>query len=137
MMINQREGEDAAGAVPDGAADSILRPIMGASISVQCIPPPQFKSKENPVEEWKLFKQLYKHYSILCRIREQDKEFQTSFFLNCIGPVGLCIYNTLLFLATEDKEDEETVLRKFDGYLIGEVNATYERYFFNKRTQQI
>ena len=96
-----------------------------------------FKLKENPIEEWKFFKQLYKKYSILCRIREQDQEFQISSFLNCVVPVGLRIYNTLQFLPPEDNEDVETVMRKFDGYIIGEINVTYERYVFNKRAQQI
>ena len=134
-MINQGTGADTAEAVPAGAVDVTLRPIVGASISVHCSPPPQLRLKENPIEEWKLFKQLYKHYSILCRIREQDKEFQISSFLNCVGPVGLRIYNTLPCLAAEDKEDVETVMKKFDGYIIGEVNVTYERYVFNKRAQ--
>ena len=57
--------------------------------------------------------------------------------MNCVGPVGLRIYNTLQFLPPEDNEDVETVMRKFDGYTIGEVNVTYERYVFNKRAQQI
>ena len=111
--------------------------MVGASVSVHCSPPPQLKLKENPVEEWKFFKQMYKHYSILCRIREQNKEFQISSFLNSVGPVGLRIYNTLQFSTTEDRENVETVMRKFDGYIIGEINVTYERYIFNKRAQQI
>ena len=96
-MINQGTGADTAEAVPAGAEDGILKPIVGASISVHCSPLPQLRLKENPMEKWKLFKQLYKHYSILCRILEQDEEFQISSFLNCVGPVGLRIYNTLPF----------------------------------------
>ena len=40
-------------------------------------------------------------------------------------------------MAAEDKEDVETVMKKFDGYIIGEVDVTYERYVFNKGAQQI
>ena len=71
-MSNPAAGEDG------GAAEVIVRPVsnvLGASVSVHCSPPPQLKLKENPVEEWKFFKQMHKHYSILCRIREQNKEF--------------------------------------------------------------
>ena len=136
-MINQGTGADTTEAVPAGAEDGTLRPILGASISVYCSPTPQLRLKKNPIEKWKLLKQLYKHYNILCRISDQDKEFQISSFLNCVGPVGLRIYNTLPFLAAENKEDVETVMKKFDGYIIGEVNVTYERYVFNKRAQQI
>ena len=42
-MINQGTGEDAAGAVADKAAHGILRPIVGAGISVHCSPPSQLK----------------------------------------------------------------------------------------------
>eukprot|EP00112_Aurelia_sp_Birch-Aquarium-sp1_P025311 Seg836.1 transcript_id=Seg836.1/GoldUCD/mRNA.D3Y31 product="hypothetical protein" protein_id=Seg836.1/GoldUCD/D3Y31 len=127
----------AAGENGDAAED--IRPmsnVMGVSISVRCSPPPQLQLKEDPVEEWNFFKQLYKHYSSLCRILEQNKEFQISSFLNSVGPVGLRIYNALQFLSTEDAEDVETVMRKFDGYIVGEINVTHERYVFNKRAQQ-
>ena len=44
-MINQGTGADTAEAVPAGAEDGILRPILGASISVHCSPPPQLRLK--------------------------------------------------------------------------------------------
>ena len=68
-MIKQGTGEDAARAAADEAAHGILRPMVGASISVHCSPPSQLKLKKNPIEEWKLFKQLYKNYSMDNRIR--------------------------------------------------------------------
>ena len=40
--------------------------------------------------------------------------------MHCVGPVDLCIYNTLQFLSSEDKENVETEMSKFDGYILGE-----------------
>ena len=36
----------------------------------------------------------------------------------------------------EDNEDIRTIIEKFDKYIIGETNETYERYVFNKREQK-
>ena len=50
-MINQGTGAETAEAVTAGAEDGTLRPIVGASISVHCSPPPQLRLNENPIEE--------------------------------------------------------------------------------------
>ena len=69
--------------------------------------------------------------------------YQCAVFLHCIGPAGIKIYNGLEFAPAgpgnniaEDNEDIRTIIEKFDKYIIGETNETYERYVFNKREQK-
>ena len=59
------------------------------------------------------------------------------------GPAGIKIYNGLEFAPAgpgnnlaEANEDIHTIIEKFDKYIIGETNETYERYVFNKREQK-
>lgn len=99
-------------------------------------PPAQLKLKENPIEEWKLFKQMYSNYSIITELGKHDKAYQKAVFLHSMGPAGVKIFNTLTFSGEDDKDDIALITQKLDQYIIGEVNETYERYVFNKRDQE-
>ncbi|GFO48172.1 Gag Polyprotein [Plakobranchus ocellatus] len=55
-------------------------------------------------------------------------------FLHCIGPDALKVYNTFN-LPEDDTTKLEDIVTKFEDFIIGETNETYERYKFNQRNQ--
>jgi len=107
---------------------------MAAKISPRT--PDALRLTENPTDEWNMFKQMYKTYVVLTELDKKPKAYQQAVFLNLVGPVGVKIFNTLVFEHGEDKESVKTIQEKFDTYILGETNETYERYKFNTRTQQ-
>lgn len=118
---------------------------MGDPLPLHVRMPPPLKLGEDMVEEWKMFKQQFKCYQVISSLNTRDKEYQCAVFLHCAGTAGIKIYNGLEFAPAgpdsnppaEDKEDLPTIIRKFDQYIIGEINETYERYMFNKREQKV
>ena len=97
-------------------------------------PPPPLIVSENPVENWKLFKQSWDNYAIIAKLEAQDESYKKALFLHCIGTDALRVYNTLTF--TEEEKNLSHILDKLETLLIGEVNETYERFKFNQRQQQ-
>ena len=105
--------------------------------------PGPLKLGHDSVEEWKIFKQLFKNYRIITELDKKGKEYRTAVFLHCVGPAGIKVYNSLEFAPAgpennppaEDKEDIDTIIKKFDECVIGDTNETYERYVFNRRDQ--
>ena len=89
-------------------------------------PPPQLKLKENAIEEWKMFKQMYSNYCIITELSKHDKAYQKAVFLHSMGPAGVKIFNSLTFSEDDDKDDITLIRQKLDQYIIGEVNETYE-----------
>ena len=90
-------------------------------------------------ENWKLWRQLWKNYTLISNLKCQTVEFKKAVFENCIGTDALKIYNTFVFTPDEENEVEcdilDTILDKLDGHIIGLLNETYERYNFNTRMQ--
>ena len=88
----------------------------------------------NP-ETWSIFKQQFENYATITDLNKRDKGYQVALFLHSAGTQALKVYNSLKFAPAEDKNDLETITRKFDDHIIGQVNETYERYKFNRRDQ--
>ena len=59
--------------------------------------PPPLQINDNAIDEWKMFKQLFKNYQIITELEQRDKAYQCAVFLHCIGPAGINIYNGLEF----------------------------------------
>ncbi|GFR79749.1 30S ribosomal protein S7P [Elysia marginata] len=97
-------------------------------------PPHPFNLKESPIEGWKLFKQSWENYVVITDILKKDKKYQKAMFLHCIGPDALKVYNTFN-LAEDDTTKLQDIIAKFENFIIGETNETYERYKFNQRNQ--
>lgn len=87
-------------------------------------------------DNWKFFQQKFNLFLKASRSTGESTEFKTSLLLSSIGDKSLKIYNNLAFEATEDKEDYETVINKFDGYFNPEKNVTYERHMFLSRDKK-
>ena len=57
-------------------------------------------------------------------------------FLQTVGPDALITYNGFQFVPTENKDNINTLIAKFDQHFIEQINETYEQYIFNKRDQE-
>lgn len=97
-------------------------------------PPPSLKLTDKSQDEWKIFKQQYEIFEKIVELDKKDASYQCAMFLNTVGPKGLAIYNSLDF-AEGEKDNLKIIKEKFENYIIGETNETYERFKFNKREQ--
>jgi hypothetical protein len=95
----------------------------------------QLGNNDNIAENWKLFKQKWRNYSIIANTQAQSNEYQVALFLNTLGDPALKVYNGFVFTSTEENRTVNEIITKFDEYAIGTVNATYERFLFNQRKQ--
>ena len=79
---------------------------------------------------------MWKNYSIVAGIKRQPEHFKIALFLHSIGPDALKVYNTFVYTEAENRDDIKIIIKKFDDFIIGESNEIYERYLFNKRSQE-
>ncbi|GFR94452.1 30S ribosomal protein S7P [Elysia marginata] len=92
-------------------------------------PPHPLNLKKSPIEGWKLFKQSWENYVVITDILKKDNKYQKAMFLHCIGPDDLKVYNTFN-LAEDETTKLQDIIAKFENFIIGETNETYERCKF-------
>lgn len=98
--------------------------------------PPKLDVKGGSLQSnWKKFKRLWDSYEIVTNLNEEDTRYRTAVFLSCIGSDALDIYEGLSFRNEEERNDTDTVIRKFEEYCVGSTNETYEAFNFNCRHQ--
>ena len=90
----------------------------------------QLQVKKGTISNWKIWVQRWNNYEIISNIKAQTKEYQKATFLQAIGPDALEIYNTFEVPDTATVKD---VKQRFEYFVVGNLNETYERYVFNKR----
>ncbi|KAK3787110.1 hypothetical protein RRG08_030273 [Elysia crispata] len=95
-------------------------------------PPHPLNLKDAPVEGWKIFIQSWKNYAIITDMASRDNNYQKAMFLHCIGTAALRVFNTFSLPVVAQLKD---IIKKFEAYILGETNETFERYKFNKRNQ--
>ena len=127
-------GEVAAEAA--GEHQNTLPP--GITMQMQGIAPPKplDLSSASTIDNWKTWKQMWENYSIVAGINRQPEHFKIALFLHSIGPDALKVYNTFVYTEAENRDDIKIIIKKFDDFIIGESNEIYERYLFNKRSQE-
>ena len=127
-------GEVAAEAA--GEHQNTLPP--GITMQMQGIAPPKplDLSSASTIDNWKTWKQMWENYSIVAGINRQPEHFKIALFLHSIGPDALKVYNIFVYTEAENRDDIKTIIKKFDDFIIGESNEIYERYLFNKRSQE-
>ena len=70
--------------------------------------------------------QLHGHRST----RDATPAYKVALFLHCIGADALKIFNGFQFDSPDDRNDLAKIIQKFDEFTIGELNETFERFFF-------
>ena len=98
-------------------------------------PPNPFSLGSNLLDNWKIFKQRWKTYSILSQLDKQSKEVQVALFLHTLADDALKVYNGFHFSTPNDSRTVSEIIDKFDEFAVGEINETYERFLFNNRSQ--
>ncbi len=108
----------------------IFKPLPGVK------PPGPLTLGESAVENWKLFKQKWKIYETLIKLSTYDREYQVASLLNSLGDEALRAYNGFDFDTQENVRTVAEITAKFDTFIVGDVNETYERYKFNSTIQR-
>ena len=108
--------------------------------------PPPLQLNDSAIDEWKMFKQLFKNYQIIIALEQRDKAYQCAVFLHCIGPAGIKIYNGLEFAPAgpgnniaEDNEHIRTIIEKFDkvqSSLARQIKHTRDMSLTNENKNQ-
>jgi len=89
----------------------------------------------NLAENWRLFKQKWRNYAIITNLSQQAREYQVALFLHTIGDETLKVYNGFKFDTPDAARTVDEIIDKFEIFVVGEINETYERYVFNRRDQ--
>ena len=87
-------------------------------------------------ENWKQFKRNWTYYKIAAKIDKEEGAIRVAHLLNVVGKDGQELYETFT-LAEDDKKDITKVLEAFKARCVPVANVIYERYMFNKHTQQV
>ena len=112
--------------VGDQAADHPWHPAgapgtyCGDAFSLS--PPPAFEIKSSgnsasTSHSWKIWKQQWENYAAITRLNQQTREYQRALSFHYTGTDWLTLFNGMNF-SDEDKEDLQTVIRKFDQLLL-------------------
>lgn len=107
---------------------------------------PGFKPPENfdfsKPNEWPDWRKRFSRFRIATELHKKDADVQVSQLLYIMGePTAENIYDTFIWApaangnAAENREDYDTVIRKFNEYFIPQKNLPHERNMFNRRDQ--
>lgn len=95
-------------------------------------PPSPFHIEGNTAANWRLFKQRRETYALLTNIADHEDKLQVALFTNCLADDSLQVFNGF-----GDNTDTVTaIIKQFDAFVVGETKIIYERFLFNKRTQE-
>ncbi|XP_070390989.1 uncharacterized protein [Dermacentor albipictus] len=99
-------------------------------------PPEPLQLSGNLRRNWLLFKQKLELYITATSSDKPRKEaVKAAILLSTAGDDALDVYNNFVFAEGEDKEDYQTLVRKFEEYCLPEGNEVYERHVFRLRVQ--
>ena len=85
-------------------------------------------------DNWKQFKREWTYYETTAKINKEGA-VRVAHLLNVISKEGQDMFETFALLET-DSNDITKVLQEFETRCSPATNVIYERYIFNKRTQQ-
>ena len=69
-------------------------------------------------------------------MKYQPDDIRAANFIACLGPEGMDIIDSFKFDREQDRNDVTILSQKMENHCVGKVSETYERYCFNKRSQQ-
>ena len=85
-------------------------------------------------EEFLFWKQKWKNYEIVTKLKNQTDEYQIAMLQMCMDDDGLKVFNNEL--TTDQKKTTKDTLDALENFIKGEVNETMERHHFNSRNQK-
>jgi len=101
-------------------------------------PPPTLEIHDTQAaEKWKRFKRAWTNYSIATGLSEKAESVQVATLLTVIGEEAREVFSTFTDWDHEgDDAKIQPVLAKFEQYCQPRKNIPFERYRFNRRTQE-
>ena len=90
----------------------------------------------NVSEKWKRFKLAWDSYYLATELNKKGEEVQVATLLTIIGEDARDVFSTFTWESAENAKKIEPVLQQFAGYCEPRKNVPFERYRFNKRTQE-
>ena len=86
-------------------------------------------------QRWTRWAKQFETFYTAAELSGKDKKVQIAILLNAAGAEAQEVHDQFTWALTEDKEDYQTVLKKFDSYCRPRKNLVYERYCFYTRDQ--
>jgi len=108
---------------------------MAAAVKFR-IPDPLPVNGSNVADDWRRFREQYENYEIASDLADKSQEKRAAVFLTCIGNDAYDVYRAMEFQHADDRKKLDPVIAAFETFCVGAVNVTYERYVFNRRTQE-
>ena len=106
---------------------------MATHSQIVAIPPAI--SEEMTRREWHNWTQQWMDYAIVAKLDKKDSKYVAVIIRACLRPAGREIFNGLPFDNKDCRDDMKIALKLMEGYFIGKVNMTYERFKFLSRDQ--
>ena len=92
---------------------------------------------QNAAEKWKKFNLAWNSYALATELNTKSEGIQVATLLTVIGEEACDVYSTIRDWANEGEENRiSPVLQKFAKYCQPWKNVPFERYQFNRRTQE-
>ncbi|HSN23082.1 MAG TPA: hypothetical protein VLS45_02740 [Methylomicrobium sp.] len=98
-------------------------------------PEPLRVTGNNVVDDWRRFREQFENYELASDLSEASQEKRAAVFLTCIGNDAYDVYRAMEFAEEGDRKKLDKIITAFEKFCVGAVNVTYERYVFNRRTQ--
>ena len=100
-------------------------------------PAPLAIHDQNAAEKWKKFRLAWTSYALAAELDKKSEAVQVATLLTVIGEEARDVYSTFTDWADEaDANKIAPVLQKFAEYCQPRKNVPFERYRFNRRTQE-
>ena len=92
---------------------------------------------QNAAEKWKKFDLAWNSYALATELNKKSEAVQVATLLTIIGEEARDVYSTFTdWAAKGDEKKIAPVLQKFAEYCQPRKNVPFERYRFNRRTQE-
>ncbi|XP_049527323.1 uncharacterized protein K02A2.6-like [Dermacentor silvarum] len=100
-------------------------------------PPEPLHLSGNIRKNWLVFKQKLQLFITTTEPEKpRPSAVKAAILLSTAGDEALDVYNNFSFAAGENREDYDTLVRKFEEYCVDQGNEVYERHIFRLRTQE-
>lgn len=107
---------------------------QNTTCNIQVRPPKNLVITNDMAKTWMEWLQQFNWYSTAVQLNTQSAERQAATLMATIGPDAITIFNTF-GLSAEEQRNVEVIKQKFTDYFLPKSNVTYERYTFNKMSQ--
>nr|XP_054767488.1 uncharacterized protein K02A2.6-like [Lytechinus pictus] len=86
-------------------------------------------------KNWAVFSQMWESYEIITGLDHEDDKFRIAHFITAIGPEALEVQQGLPFQNDGERKSFKQIWKLWSEYCLGKTNVTFERYHFNKSSQ--